>query len=47
MLATLVLETVGTQEYDLGRLAFLDRFAQVYGDAAAAEVDPHLKTLRP
>jgi adenosine kinase len=47
MLATLVLETVGTQEYDLGRLSFLDRLAQVYGDAAAAEVDPHLKTLRP
>jgi adenosine kinase len=47
MLATLVLETVGTQEYDLGRLTFLERLARAYGDSAAAEVEPHLKTLRP
>jgi len=47
MLATLVLETVGTQEYDLGRLGFLDRLGRVYGDAAAADVEPHLKSLRP
>ncbi|HEY6796959.1 MAG TPA: carbohydrate kinase family protein [Kineosporiaceae bacterium] len=46
-LATLVLETVGTQEYDLRRLAFLDRLAHAYGDGAAAEVEPHLKTLHP
>ncbi|MFJ9519742.1 carbohydrate kinase family protein [Kitasatospora sp. NPDC101801] len=38
MLATLVIETVGTQEYELRHGAFLDRFAAAYGDAAAAEV---------
>ncbi|UGQ09974.1 carbohydrate kinase family protein [Yinghuangia sp. ASG 101] len=43
MLATLVIETVGTQEYTLRRDAFLARFAQTYGDAAAAEVDARLK----
>jgi adenosine kinase len=47
MLATFVLETVGTQEYDLGRRAFLDRLAGVYGDDAAADVEPHLRTVRP
>jgi adenosine kinase len=47
LLATLVLETVGTQEYSLGRLAFLDRLAKAYGDATAADVEPHVKTLRP
>lgn len=47
MLATLVLETVGTQEYDLGRASFLRRLAQVYGDDAAADVEPHLRTLHP
>jgi adenosine kinase len=47
VLATLVLETVGPQEYDLGRLAFLGRIAQAYGDTAAADVEPHLKSLRP
>ena len=47
LLATLVLETVGTQEYGLGRAAFLARLAQVYGDQAAADVEPHLRTLRP
>jgi adenosine kinase len=47
LLATLVLETVGTQEYGLGRAAFLDRLARVYGDSAAADVEPHLRTIRP
>lgn len=47
LLATLVLETVGTQEYGLGRSAFLTRLAGVYGDDAAADVEPHLRTLRP
>ena len=42
MLATLVIETVGTQEYELRRGHFLERFAKAYGDAAAAEVRTHL-----
>ncbi|MCD0481706.1 carbohydrate kinase family protein [Streptacidiphilus sp. ASG 303] len=42
MLATLVIETVGTQEYALRRGHFLERFAKAYGDTAAAEVRAHL-----
>ena len=38
MLATLVIETVGTQEYELRRGHFLDRFAAAYGEEAAAEI---------
>ncbi|WP_457033787.1 carbohydrate kinase family protein [Kitasatospora sp. P5_F3] len=38
MLATLVIETVGTQEYELRHGAFLERFAVAYGAEAAAEV---------
>jgi adenosine kinase len=47
MLATYVVETVGTQEYKLGRIDFLDRFAQAYGDDAAAEVAEHVVIRRP
>ncbi len=42
-LAALVLETVGPQEYDLLSAGFLDRLGEAYGDAAAAEVEPHMK----
>src|SRR6478672_4508403 len=42
LLATLVLETVGTQEYEVKAPDFLDRLAESYGDEAAAEVEPHL-----
>src|SRR5690606_5392631 len=42
MLATLVIETVGTQEYQLRRAHFMDRFAQAYGAEAAAEVKKRL-----
>ncbi|MFI9272506.1 carbohydrate kinase family protein [Kitasatospora sp. NPDC052896] len=38
MLATLVIETIGTQEYELRPAAFLERLAENYGDEAAAEV---------
>jgi adenosine kinase len=41
MVATYVLEHVGTQEYRLGPDGFLDRLADVYGADAAAEVRPH------
>jgi adenosine kinase len=42
MLATLVVETVGTQEYQLERGEFFTRFAEYYGPEAAAAVRPHL-----
>ncbi|MFO7960721.1 MAG: carbohydrate kinase family protein [Nitriliruptoraceae bacterium] len=42
MVATYVLEHVGTQEYDLDAEGFLARLGDVYGPAAAAELAPHL-----
>ncbi|MFD9883924.1 carbohydrate kinase family protein [Streptomyces alboflavus] len=42
MLATLVIETTGTQEYELQRVQFMERFTKQYGDEAAAEVKVHL-----
>ncbi|CAN5613852.1 carbohydrate kinase family protein [soil metagenome] len=42
LLATYVIETVGTQEYQLDRASFLLRLAKAYGDQAAADVEPHL-----
>ena len=47
MLATYVIETVGTQEYELGRARFLSRLAEAYGAESAAEVEPHLACPRP
>jgi len=47
MLATYVIETVGTQEYELGRARFLSRLAEAYGAESAAEVEPHLVCPRP
>ncbi|HZG02965.1 MAG TPA: carbohydrate kinase family protein [Streptomyces sp.] len=38
MLATLVIETLGTQEYELRRSHFLERFTKAYGHDAAAEI---------
>ncbi|WP_426560892.1 carbohydrate kinase family protein [Angustibacter sp. McL0619] len=46
MLATYVIETVGTQEYELGRGGFLQRFSDAYGLDAAAEIEPHLTISR-
>jgi adenosine kinase len=43
LLATMVLETVGTQEYDVTREAFAKRLAESYGDDSAAEIEPYLK----
>jgi len=45
--ATLVIETVGPQEYQLGQADFLRRLGEAYGDSAAAEVEPHLRAFRP
>ncbi len=42
VLATLVVETVGTQEYAYGADDFAARIAQAYGPAAASDVRPHL-----
>lgn len=42
LLATLVLETVGTQEYQVENEIFLKRLAESYGDDAAATVKPFL-----
>jgi adenosine kinase len=38
MMATLVLETIGTQEYQIRTDEFVKRLAESYGDAAAEEV---------
>ena len=40
--ATAAVEVIGTQEYDLPRESFLSRFAEAFGDEAAAEVAAHL-----
>lgn len=42
LLATLVLETVGTQEYEVRGDLFVKRLAESYGDEAADDVRPHL-----
>jgi adenosine kinase len=42
LLATLVLETVGPQEYQVRRDDFLKRLDESYGPEAAADVRPHL-----
>ncbi|GHJ38154.1 carbohydrate kinase family protein [Streptomyces sp. TS71-3] len=47
MLATLVIETVGTQEYELRRDHFMVRFTKAYGEEAAAEVNDHLTRVLP
>ena len=40
--ATAAVEVVGTQEYDLPRESFLERFADAFGADAAGEIAPHL-----
>ena len=42
LLATLVLETIGTQEYEVRSDLFVKRLAESYGDKAAEDVRPHL-----
>jgi adenosine kinase len=46
LLAVYVVEKVGTQEYTLHQAAFLRRFAETYGEDAAAELTGHLHTPR-
>jgi adenosine kinase len=45
VLAAYVVETVGTQEYVFTPAQFLGRLQESYGIDAAADVEPHLKTL--
>ena len=47
MLATYVIETVGTQEYELGQRRFLDRLELAYGPEAMADVARHVRCPRP
>lgn len=47
LLATFVIESVGTQEYELARRDFLRRLEQAYGAHAAAEVAAHVRVPRP
>jgi adenosine kinase len=47
LLAVHVVEQVGTQEYVLSRRAFLERCGATYGADAVADLDPHLRTIRP
>ena len=42
LMATLVLETIGTQEYEVEPTSFATRLARNYGDDAAADVLGHL-----
>lgn len=42
-LAAIVLETVGTQEYELDRANFSSRVAKAYGGEAAAEIESKLR----
>jgi adenosine kinase len=45
LLATLVLETVGTQEYELRPDIFVKRLAESYGDDCASDVRPFLPAV--
>jgi len=47
MLATYVIETVGTQEYELGTESFLARLAEAYGRESADLIAAHVRLPRP
>ena len=47
MLATYVVETVGTQEYTLSKARFLERLAEAYGQQSADEIAPHISCIAP
>ncbi len=47
LLASYVIETVGTQEYELAQQHFLQRLGRTYGDDAAAEVEGFISCTRP
>lgn len=47
LLATYVIETIGTQEYHFAQNAFLRRIARTYGAEAADEIRAHIRVPRP
>ena len=47
MLATYVIETVGTQEYDLGHADLVQRLRDAYGDEAADEIGARVRCPHP
>ena len=47
LLATHVIESIGTQEYELARRSFLLRIREAYGDQAAEEIGAHISLARP
>lgn len=47
MLATYVIETVGTQEYEIGTARFLARLAEAYGQESADLIGQHISCHRP
>ena len=47
LLATYVIETIGTQEYEVGQARFLERLAKAYGSDAADEVAAYVRCPRP
>lgn len=47
LLATYVIETVGTQEYALARQRFLERVGKAYGDEAVRDIEDHVICPRP
>ncbi len=46
LLATHVIESVGTQEYELATMAFLTRLHDTYGEQAAQEIGAHVLLAR-
>ena len=47
LLATYVIESVGTQEYELAQRTFLRRIEEAYGQTAAKEIGVHVRLPRP
>lgn len=47
LLATYVIETVGTQEYELSRTGFMDRLGRAYGTSSSKAVHDHLVCHQP
>jgi adenosine kinase len=42
MIATYVIETLGTQEYRFTNEEFIARFSEAYGESAASEITAHI-----